>query len=670
MIQSIQSMIAKCRKPMASLLRGFGYWLFALVFWEALLHFAVFGAFTAKFGYVVGFSAAIAGALTVILSFVPEKAHFPAKVCLAVLGVVAYGSQMVYNYVFGTLYSMAMMDQGGAAVTSFWRETLATIGDHLPVLLLLFVPLAVLILLRKKNDARSNMACRIVILLVAAGIHFGTVGLIHLGDNGMFSDAYFYAGNTVSTQQMAERFGVLTTVRLELTGDSGEKTDYYVMPSVQAAEYQPQEQTVCYNVLSVDLEQLSTQTEDTVEQNLDAYFGSLTGTAQNEYTGMLADYNLIVLCGESFSRAAIHPEVTPTLYKLANEGILFENYYNSFPNTTTDGEYALCQGLYPDSVRGKESSSMYASRNSYLPFTLGNAFREQMDIQSFGYHNYKGSYYGRDASHPNMGYSMKFAHQGMTFTNAWPASDLEMMEQSVDDYIALPQFHAYYMTFSGHYRYDRGTNVIADKNWDAVKHLPYSDPCKAYLSCNVELDKALEYLLQRLEEQGILEKTAIVLAGDHFPYGLSDQQYSELVGYEVDKLSKFHDSLIFWVGGLEQNIVVEEYCCNVDILPTILNLWGLEYDSRMLSGTDVFSEGTHVAVLSDRSFLTEEVWYDSNRAEDIWQVDEDTVPEDYVEQMNLLIATRFSVASDILKTAYYNHLFGMEDVRVNGNAWG
>ena len=95
---------------------------------------------------------------------------------------------------------------------------------------------------------------------------------------------------------------------------------------------------------------------------------------------------------------------------------------------------------------------MFASRNSYLPFTLGNIFREQKQAETFGYHNYKGDYYGRNESHPNMGYSMKFAKDGMKFTSSWPASDLEMMEQSVDDYIDLPQFHAYYMTFSGHYR--------------------------------------------------------------------------------------------------------------------------------------------------------------------------------------------------------------------------
>ena len=411
-------------------------------------------------------------------------------------------------------------------------------------------------------------------------------------------------------------------------------------------------------------------TEDQTLLTINDYCSKVSGTNQNAYTGMLKDYNLIVLCAESFDTGAIDPELTPNLYKLSQEGILFQNYYNTFPNTTTDGEYALMQGLYPDTGRSKAVSSLYASRGSYLPFTLGNAFKEQRGFESWGYHNYRGSYYGREESHPNMGYTMRFAGDGMNFTTTWPASDLEMMEQSVDDYIGQEQFHAYYMTFSGHYKYETGTNAIAKRNWDQVKDLPYSsNTIKAYLSCNIELDKAMGYLMERLEEAGVADRTAIVIAGDHFPYGLSDKQYSELIGYEIDGFSKYKSSLIFWVGGLEENIAVEEYCCNVDVLPTILNLWGLEYDSRMLAGTDVFSDGTHAAVLIDKSFLTDKVWFNANTGEIRYLVPENELPEGYVETMNQRIATRFSISADILNSAYYNFVFDKGEVTVNRRGW-
>ena len=651
------------------------YWIFALLYWEGLLHRAVFGSFQNGIAYAVGFSVSAALVLALAVSFL-RKGRFAVNILLTLVLTVLYGSQIVYNFIFGTLYSVKMMGQGGDAVTSFWRELLSTMGDRLPWLLALFVPLAVLLLLGKfcagiRQPVPMLWRC---VLAVLAVLTFGaTRYCLDLGGTGMFSDAYFYRSTEIATNQTAQRFGLLTTFRLELTRGGKETEQDYFIPEQTEPEQDNTAQEpveVKYNVMDIDWDALNAMTEDKKRLAINDYCSRLTGTNQNAYTGFLSDYNLIVLCAESFSTGAIDPELTPTLYKLSQEGILFENYYNTFPNTTTDGEYALLQGLYPDTGRSKAVSSLYASRDSYLPFTLGNVFREQRGFESWGYHNYRGTYYGRNESHPNMGYTMRFAGDGMEFTTTWPASDLEMMEQSVDDYIGQEQFHAYYMTFSGHYKYETGTNAIAKRNFDAVKDLPYSsNTIKAYLSCNIELDKAMEYLMQRLEEAGVADKTAIVIAGDHFPYGLSNEQYSELIGYEIDDFSKYKSSLIFWVGGLEENIVVDEYCCNVDVLPTILNLWGLTYDSRMLAGTDVFSDGTHAAVLIDKSWLTDKVWFNANTGEIRYQVEESQVSADYIESMNRLIATRFSISADILNSAYYNFVFDKGEVTVNRRGW-
>lgn len=652
-----------------------GYWFFALLFWETLLHVAVYGDFNGKFAYTVGFTAVMALGMALLVSFVPKKGNFAVKLILSLAMVFLYGSQMVYNFIFGTMYSVALMEQGGQAMTSFWRELLSTMLERAPWLLLLFIPVLVLVLLRKSCRDRfvpTNWICRVITLGLAALALFGMEQWLYLGGTEMFSDYDYYHSSIIATNQTAERFGLLTTFRLELLGSGEEKEEtYYIPEETQPVIMEVEEKAeVEYNVMDIDMAELNTLTEDEKLTAINDYCAQLTGTNKNEYTGMLADYNLIVLCAESFSTAAIHPDVTPTLYKLANEGIIFNNYYNTFPNTTTDGEYALTQGLYPDTTRNKAVSSLYASRGSYLPFTLGNVFREQLGVQSWGYHNYRGEYYGRNESHPNMGYTMQFAGDGMEFTTTWPASDLEMMEQSVDDYIGQEQFHAYYMTFSGHYKYETSSNRIAKRNWELVQDLPYeSNTAKAYLSCHIELDKALEYLLQRLEEAGVADKTAIVIAGDHFPYGLSDDQYSDLIGYEIDDFSKFKSSLIFWVGGLEENIEVDEYCCNVDVLPTLLNLWGFEYDSRMLAGTDVFSDGTHAAVLIDKSWLTDKVWFNANTGEIRYLVEESALPEGYVEDMNKRIATRFSISSDILNTAYYNFVFNKGEVAVNRRGW-
>lgn len=645
------------------------YWAFALMYWECLLSGAVFHSFGVRI-YALGFTLSAALLVTLVLSFL-RKGRFGAEVFLTAVLTLLYGSQIVYHFIFGTLYSVAMVSQGGEAMTNFWRELLAAMGDHFPWLIALLVPLALRIFLRKGLKGELQAKGRIVLLVLVVALFALTRADIRQTGTEMFSDEDYYRSREIATNQNVQRFGLLTTIRLELTRHAKtEEQDYYIPEETQGENPAQEPAEVRYNVMDIDFDALNALTEDKKLLAINDYCSKVTGTNQNEYTGMLKDYNLIVMCAESFSPAAIDKDLTPNLYKLTQQGIIFNNYYNTFPNTTTDGEYALMQGLFPDAGRSKAVSSLYASRNSYLPFTLGNVFQSQRGVESFGYHNYRGSYYGRSESHPNMGYTMKFAGDGMTFTTNWPASDLEMMEQSVDDYIGKEPFHAYYMTFSGHYKYDIGTNEMAKRNWDQVKDLPYSsNAIKAYLSCNIEFDKAIGYLMERLEQAGVADRTAIVIAGDHFPYGLKDNEYAELIGHDIDGFSKFKSTLIFWVGGLEKNIVVDEYCCNVDVLPTILNLWGFEYDSRLLAGTDVFSEGTHAAVLVDKSFLTDKVWFNASTGEIRYQVPESEIPKGYVENMNQLIATRFSISADILNTAYYNFVFDKGKVYVNRLGW-
>lgn len=320
----------------------------------------------------------------------------------------------------------------------------------------------------------------------------------------------------------------------------------------------------------------------------------------------------------------------------------------------------MCMGLYPDMSRTKTDSSFNVAGTNYLPFCLGNALKG-MGYQAWGYHDYIGDFYNRNITHANMGYTFKAADSGLAMKIDWPSSDLEMMEASVDDYINSGEpFHAYYMTFSGHYQYN-WDNAMSAKNRDAVKDLPYSEPVKAYIACNLELEYALEYLMQRLEEAGVADKTCIVLTNDHYPYGLTEDEYNELAGQTLDTtFEKYRNSFICYVPGLSENIVVDEYCSTADILPTLLNLFGVDYDSRLLAGTDVLSSGLHVAVLSDKSFLTKTFRYDAG-TETVIPADENTtVSGKLAEAYRLYVDSRFQLSGNILNSDYYAHVFAKE----------
>lgn len=640
------------------------FWLFSFFYWEILTHAAMFDRFQASFRYALGISGALALLLALMVGLLPRKVIFPVNLVLTVVVTVLYGSQMVYCFIFGTPYSVSQMGLGAGAVGQFYREMFGTMAENWTWILALLLPLVLLIVLKAFHcEQRPDWKSRLVVLVLAVAAVPAVWMDICRGGTNMFSDYYFFTSRKSTTAQTMERFGVPMTFVLELTRpeDAGSMSVPVAMPSEEAAgETLPEEteEPVVYNVLPLDFEALNASTDNEKIIALNNYFSQVPGTKQNEYTGMLRDYNLIFLCAESFSPAAVDPVYTPTLYKLTHEGFVFENFYTTFPNTTTDGEYTLTQGLYPDSTKDKYSSSMMASSTNALPFALGNFFERELGVKCWGYHNNVGNYYRRDLSHPNMGYEMQFNRDGMEFSGYWPTSDLEMMEQSVDDYIHQPQFHAYYMTFSGHYQYNPNDNGVVRKHYNSMADSPWKQMTqKGYIACHKELDLALEYLLNRLEEAGVADKTAIVLATDHTPYGLAKELYFEMTGQEEDFFNWYKSNLIFWVGGMEEPVVVKEYCSTADVLPTILNLWGLPYDSRMYAGTDVFSDGVHAAVLIDHSFLTDKVWFNSNTGEVRYLVPEEEVPENYVESMNQLIAARFEFSAEILRNNYYQHIF-------------
>ena len=639
----------------------FVFWLFSFLYWEVLAHAGMYDQFQSSFRYAMGISGAISLIIALLVGLLPRKLMFPVNLILTVAGTFLYGSQMVYCFIFGTPYSVSQMGLGAGAVSQFYREMLSTMQENWTWIAGLLLPLVILFFVTAKRwIQRPGAVSRIVVLLLAIGAIPAVWLDIYRGGTNMFSDYYFFTSSKSTTAQTMERFGVPMTFVLELTRpeDTGSSMEVPVEMLSDEAASQQTDEPVRYNVLPVDFDALNATTEDKKLIALNNYFSQLPGTNQNAYTGMLKDYNLIFLCAESFSPAAVDPVYTPTLYKMIHEGFVFENYYSTFPNTTTDGEYTLTQGLYPDSTKDKYSSSMMASSKNDLPFALGNFFAREFGVKSWGYHNNVGSYYHRDLSHPNMGYEMKFNRDGMTFSGYWPTSDLEMMEQSVDDYIHEPQFHAYYMTFSGHYQYNPKDNGVVRKHYSTMEGGPWEKMNqKGYVACHIELDKALEYLLNRLEEAGIADKTAIVMASDHTPYGLPKDQYFEMIGQEEDFFGWYQSNLMFWVGGMEEPVVVEEYCSTADVLPTILNLWGFPYDSRLYPGTDVFSDGVHAAVLIDHSFLTDKVWFNSNTGEIRYLVPQEEIPENYEENMNQLIAFRFEFSAEILRNNYYQHFF-------------
>ncbi|MBQ9700700.1 MAG: LTA synthase family protein, partial [Lachnospiraceae bacterium] len=408
------------------------------------------------------------------------------------------------------------------------------------------------------------------------------------------------------------------------------------------------------NVLNIDFDAFTKGENTKYITWLNDFFSASEPTMNNEYTGMFEGYNLILLTAESFSPWAVSEKYTPTLYKLVNEGFVFENFYTPAYNNTTQGEWTVCTGLMPNGMGATAFASSVSNGNKYMGMCFGNILGN-MGYSAYAYHNHTHSYYNRDETHPNMGYIYKGKGGGLDVDKVWPASDLQMMELSVDDYINDEQFHAYYMTVSGHMNYTWKGNSMASRNRKLVADMEAPETMKGYMACNIELDKALEYLIKRLEEKGIADKTVIAMACDHYPYAL-ESELTEIIGAENKEFYGLYESnLIIWSGAMKEPVHVDKVCSTIDIVPTLLNLMGIEYDSRLYSGKDILSDTPGLVIFSDMGFATDYCIYNSKTG-NIRATQDVEITKEYISSVRALSKNIWDAAGRLINTDYYAKL--------------
>ena len=351
---------------------------------------------------------------------------------------------------------------------------------------------------------------------------------------------------------------------------------------------------------------------------------------------------------------------------MMNEGFVFENFYTSlWGGSTATGEYTAMTGLFYNSA-----NCLKMSANIYLPFALGNVFNS-LNYTVYAFHNHDYTYYGRHLSHPSMGYNYIAVGNGLdNLTYYWPRSDRELAEKTIDYYINKTPFHVYYITVSGHANYTFIGNAMAKRHRSEVEHLEYSDNVKAYIACQLEVEYMLQYLVQRLDEASILDDTVFVMSSDHYPYALADEDLAQLYGLDVNGIhgnfDLFRNGCVIWCSSMKEPVHIKKPASSLDIIPTVLNLFGVDYDSRLLMGTDVNSDTDPVVILNCDSGYAEWNWINSygsyntstkkfTPAEGV-TVNEDTL-KDYITYMNSVDAKKRKFSFRTLENNYYSYVF-------------
>jgi len=698
--EALDRFIKAIQKPVISI----ALYRFCLFFGLLLLIELLFQIFAGTFGagfYRAGFFILLGAAiLTMITLCLPKlAAMIVSAVVLFSVSILSIG-QLIYLKIFHEFLSIDMMRVGGDAIYHFREILFDTLQENILSIIVLvlpvIIPLSLYFVNRFPSVSRIKIRYAIIPILVMCALRYSLLIPVAVDFYSPLA-IRFGQGDTGRISSVRE-VGLFTTMEIDLLshmlpsnvssvldevpdisvlsvppplpvipsqspspdipdpaipispGDSGDPDDTDDTDTVESPP-EPPPWAGKTNSFDIDFNALiERDANNRGLRQLHEYFSSVEPSSQNEMTGLFEGYNLITICAEAFTRWVICPELTPTLYMMQNEGVYFENFYSIYGAGTIGGEFALIGGFMP---RGSGGWVTGATRN-YLPFTFVSQFLD-LGIQPLAYHNGAYTFYDRNVLFARLGYDFKAYGGGLDMSvYGYSTSDLILIKKTIDEYIDMDRFYVHYMTFSGHSGYSWG-NPQARVHRDKVDHLPNSNAVKAYISCQLEFEYAMEYLLERLEEAGIAERTLIVITSDHYPYGLAHDKAEELAGKPLDRISELYESAgIIYVKGMEP-VTVKAPAYVPDMTPTVLNLLGLPFDSRFLPGRDVFSDSMPFVILGS-GIVTDAGIYNRHTRKFTPFYDIDEVPEEYITAIVAIDAARKSAVEQIVSLNYLNSI--------------
>lgn len=633
-----------------------------LLYLELIYHLFIFNSFKLKHIFLITIFTVLSTIfIDLITSLFTKKVNKWLMIIINCFLSVLFIAQIINYRFYGNVISIYSIIHGGQ-VFGFLSAIFSVLWQNIICVILLLIPIPLYIIFNKKIET-DNLSWKVILKKNGLLIIVFILSLLSLQTDKkeIYSakNLYYYRHAPLET---VKKLGMLTTLRLDLertiTGFEENLTKVTDLNLPEVKEDTKNEDKIKYNIEDIDFLKLAEEETKTEIKNIHYYMANETPTKQNKYTGMFKDKNLIVITAEAFSPIAVNEALTPTLYKLVNQGFTFTNFYSPiYYVSTSDGEYVSLTSLLP-----KESVwSFYKSSKNYLPYVYGNVFKN-LGYKTYAFHDGQYKYYDRNLSHPNMGYKYMACGNGLEKLmncKKWPQSDLEMINATFDMYSNEEKFVAYYMSISGHLEYNFYGNNMANKNKALVADTEYSDKIKAYIACQIELDKALEELINKLKEKDILDDTVIVLSADHYPYGLTNDDINSVTPLEDAKFDIHKNNLIIWSNTMKKNIKIDKIAESLDILPTILNLFGINYDSRLLIGKDILSDTDGLVILNDRSWITKYGKYNAS-TQKFTSLTEEEIPENYVNKINEIVANKFVISKNILDTNYYKHVFKEE----------
>lgn len=391
-------------------------------------------------------------------------------------------------------------------------------------------------------------------------------------------------------------------------------------------------------------------------KTLNNYFMSRNITDKNEYTGMFEGKNLIVIMMESVNNILLDENIYPNFAKLYKNGWYWENAYSPRNSCSTgNNEMTGMVSLY--SIYRTCTANVYMN-NKYEESIFG--LFNNKGYTTTSYHDYTEKYYYRSTIHKNMGSSKYYgvSDLGISYNNEykeWP-SDVLLMDKSSEIFTQNSPFMAWITTVSPHQPY-YADSELSKIYYDSFANTGYPSNVKRYMSKLKVLDDSLGELLKILEEKGILDDTVIVLYADHYPYGLTNSDISKVLGDGINKYNEVDRTPFVIYNSKMTPKTYSEYTSYVNVLPTVANLFNLDYDPRLYMGTDLLSSSyQNRVVFADGSWQTPVGFYYASTGR-MSYFNDDRYTNDEIVNINTDVDNMIKYSNLAIKTNYFEHLF-------------
>lgn len=373
------------------------------------------------------------------------------------------------------------------------------------------------------------------------------------------------------------------------------------------------------------------------EKVLEEAYKEVTPHVNNPYTGIFQGKNVIFLQLEGMDTWLLTPEDTPNLYSLLDNSIVYTQHYSYYsgggstfnselavntgfitPVTYTQNAYTFTTNLYPQSLPNLFKNLGY--RTSVFHMNTGEYYSRSINYMNWGYDRYYGlldiqSYddasYQLDReliSNPTFYEAMfqqegPFLHYLITYTPHTPfAESDEKCQLLLDEYNA--QAEETEEEESAVLEETEITEEPVDSEETTEVEQEWTEEDYARL-CAKETDKMVGMLMQALKDNGLYENTVIVAYADHYLYTLNDKTI--LDQYKQTENNLINNTPFFiWSHDLEP-VTIDKVNSQLDILPTVLNMFGLEYSEEYFIGHDIMTES-----YSGYAFFIDRSWYDGN----------------------------------------------------------